>query len=93
MPRQKTGIVTSTKNDKTITVTVNTYKSHPKYGKRYLVSSKFLVHDEKGEAIEGDTVLISETKPISKSKSWKFEKIVKKGIQVEDFQDNDINQD
>ena len=68
--RTKTGVVTSTKMQKTITVTVNTYKTHPKYKKRYQYSVKFYAHDEQGLAKLGDTVTISETRPLSKMKRW-----------------------
>lgn len=93
MARQKTGIVTSAKNDKTITVTVHTYKTHPKYGKRYRVSTKFHAHDEKNEALEGDTVVITESRPLSATKNWNLKEITKRGSQVEEFKDEDINQD
>jgi small subunit ribosomal protein S17 len=68
--RTLTGTVTSTKMQKTIVVTVNTYKTHPKYKKRYQSSSKFYAHDEKGLAQLGDTVIISETRPLSALKRW-----------------------
>ncbi len=68
--RTKTGVVTSTKMQKTIVVTVDTYKTHTKYKKRYKASSKFYAHDEKGLAKEGDTVTIVETRPLSRLKRW-----------------------
>lgn len=68
--RTKTGTVTSTKMQKTIVVTVTTYKTHPKYKKRYRSSSKFYAHDENGVAKLGDTVTINETRPLSKMKRW-----------------------
>ena len=68
--RSKTGTVTSTKMQKTIVVTVTTYKTHPKYKKRYRSSSKFYAHDENGVAKLGDTVTINETRPLSKMKRW-----------------------
>lgn len=68
--RTKTGTVTSTKMQKTIVVTVTTYKTHPKYQKRYRSSSKFYAHDENGLAKEGDTVTITESRPLSKLKRW-----------------------
>ncbi|MFA6090322.1 MAG: 30S ribosomal protein S17 [Candidatus Gracilibacteria bacterium] len=69
--RTKTGIVTSTKMDKTIVVTVDSYKIHPKYKKRYKDSSKFYAHDEANSSIVGQTVIIEETRPLSKMKRWK----------------------
>lgn len=68
--RTQTGVVTSTKMQKTIVVTVDTYKTHPKYQKRYKSSRKFYAHDEKGLAKVGDTVTISETRPLSATKRW-----------------------
>ena len=68
--RTKTGIVTSTKMDKTIVVTVDSYKTHPKYKKRYKCSSKFYAHDEANISVIGQTVTIEETRPLSKMKRW-----------------------
>ncbi len=68
--RTKTGTVTSIKMDKTIVVTVDTYKTHPKYKKRYKVSSKFYAHDENNVSLLGDKVTISECRPLSRMKRW-----------------------
>ncbi|MDA1061220.1 MAG: 30S ribosomal protein S17 [bacterium] len=69
--RTKKGIVSSNKQEKTIVVTVHSYKNHPKYKKRYRISKKFHVHNPEGKKFEiGDEVLISETRPISKLKRW-----------------------
>lgn len=68
--RTKTGVVTSTKMQKTIVVTVETYKTHPKYKKRYKSSSKFYAHDENAITKVGDTVTIRETRPMSRLKRW-----------------------
>ncbi|MBI5411938.1 30S ribosomal protein S17 [Candidatus Peregrinibacteria bacterium] len=69
--RTKTGIVTSNKMQKTLVVMVHRYVSHPKYKKRYAVSSKFYAHckDSSSYAI-GDKVTIRETRPLSKLKRW-----------------------
>ena len=56
--------------DKTIVVQVDSYKTHPKYKKRYKVSTKFYAHDEQNACKEGDTVTIEETIPMSKLKRW-----------------------
>ena len=70
--RTKTGIITSNKVDKTLVVTVTSYKLHPKYKKRYLVSKKFYAHcDDSSKFNIGDDVTIAETKPTSKLKRWK----------------------
>ena len=69
--RTKKGIVTSQKQDKTVVVTVHTYKNHPLYKKRYRVSKKFQVHNPDNKQFEiGDAVVIYETRPISKLKKW-----------------------
>lgn len=68
--RTKTGVVTSTKMQKTIVVTIETYKTHPKYKKRYKSSVKFYAHDENAVAKLGDTVTIRETRPLSRLKRW-----------------------
>lgn len=70
--RTKTGIITSNKMAKTLVVTVNTYKNHPKYKKRYKVSKKFYAHvDDALQYQIGDEVTIAETRPVSKLKRWK----------------------
>ena len=68
--RIKKGLVTSTKMDKTAVVTVQSYKSHPKFKKRYLSTKKFYVDDPKNLLKEGQEVTIQEVKPISKLKRW-----------------------
>lgn len=73
-----TGVVTSNKMDKTITVNVDTYKKSPLYGKRVRVSKKFHVHDEEGLAGIGDTVSIMETRPLSKTKRFRLVKVLRK---------------
>ena len=62
--------VTSIKMDKTIVVSVDSYKMHPKYKKRYKITNKFYAHDEANTSKEGDKVTIKEVKPISKLKRW-----------------------
>ncbi len=66
----KTGVVVSSKMDKTIVVRVDNYKVHPKYKKRYMVSKKFYAHDEANQCKEGDKVTIYETRPLSRLKRW-----------------------
>ena len=78
MAKTLTGIVSSDKADKTITVTVTSRETHPIYGKQYTVSRKYAAHDEKNEAKIGDKVVISETRPISKKKSFKLDSVVEK---------------
>ena len=78
MAKTLTGIVSSDKADKTITVTVVSRETHPIYGKKYSVSRKYAAHDEKNEAQVGDKVSIKESRPISKNKSFVLDKIVEK---------------
>ena len=68
--RTKKGLVTSDKMNKTIVVSVHTYKSHPKYKKRYRITKKFYAHDENNTYKQWDSVVIKETKPTSKLKRW-----------------------
>ncbi len=74
------GRVVSDKNDKTITVLVETYKKHPKYGKRVKYSKKYAAHDETNKAQVGDKVRIVETRPLSKSKRFYLAEIVEKRV-------------
>lgn len=76
--RTLTGVVSSTKRDKTITVVVTSRETHPLYGKQYTVTRKYTAHDEKNEAGEGDTVVVVETRPISKTKNFTLDRIVEK---------------
>ena len=74
------GKVVSDKNDKTITVLVETYKKDPLYGKRVKSSKKYAAHDEKNAAKIGDKVRIAETRPLSKNKHFRLVEIVEKAI-------------
>ncbi len=76
--KERIGIVTSNKMDKSITVTVSRKMKHPKYGKFVNVSKKFMAHDEKNECGIGDSVRIMEVRPMSKSKRWRLVEIVEK---------------
>ena len=69
--KSKTGVVTSDKMDKTITVSVETVKRHPLYKKVVKTSKKYKVHDEANEAKIGDIVRIIETRPLSKDKRFR----------------------
>ncbi len=68
--RTKKGVVTSNKMDKTVVVSVHTYKSDSKYKKRFRVTKKFYAHDENNTCSIWDQVLIKETRPTSKLKRW-----------------------
>jgi small subunit ribosomal protein S17 len=76
--KERIGVVTSNKMDKSIVVTVERRVKHPKYGKFIKNSTKFVAHDEKNECGEGDTVRIMETRPLSKSKNWRLVEIVER---------------
>jgi len=65
------GLVISDKADKTIVVVVTRTKVHPKYLKRYTVSKKYKVHDEKNQYKAGETVEFIQCRPISKDKRWR----------------------
>jgi small subunit ribosomal protein S17 len=72
------GTVSSSKMDKTITVSIETVKQHPLYKKTIKTSKKYKAHDENNEASAGDIVKIIETKPISKDKRWQLVEIIQK---------------
>lgn len=74
------GKVVSTKCDKTITVLVETYKNDKLYHKRVKSSKKYAVHDEANVAKVGDTVRISETRPLSKTKHFRLVEVVEKAV-------------
>lgn len=76
--RSQVGRVVSNKMDKTVTVRLERLVKHPLYGKYIRRSSKVHAHDENNECNEGDTVRISQTRPISKNKSWLVVEIVER---------------
>ena len=82
MERRKelVGRVVSSKNNKTITVVVETYKKDPLYGKRVKYSKKYAVHDETNKAKVGDTVRIVETRPLSKTKYFYLKEIIEEAV-------------
>lgn len=74
------GVVISNKNDKTIVVSVETYKRHAKYGKRVKYRNRYYAHDENNEAKVGDTVTIMECRPLSATKRFRLVSIDKKAV-------------
>jgi small subunit ribosomal protein S17 len=76
--KERIGIVTSNKMNKSIVVVVETRIMHPKYGKFVKSSKKFMAHDEHSESGVGDTVRIMETRPMSKLKRWRLAEIIEK---------------
>ncbi|MBI4812505.1 30S ribosomal protein S17 [Candidatus Falkowbacteria bacterium] len=65
------GVVIKSKMNKTVVVRVDRVKIHPRYQKRYTVSEKYKVHDEKNQLKEGDKVKFIECRPLSKDKKWR----------------------
>ena len=76
--KERVGVVTSNKMDKSIVVSVERKEKHPLYGKFVMKTSKFTAHDEKNECNSGDTVKIMETRPISKNKCWRLVEIIER---------------
>jgi small subunit ribosomal protein S17 len=76
--KERIGVVTSNKMDKSIVVSIARRVKHDLYGKFLNKTSKFIAHDEKNECNEGDTVKIMETRPISKSKNWRLVEIIER---------------
>ncbi len=76
--KERTGLVTSDKMDKTITVIIERKVKHPIYGKFVKHSKTFKAHDEKNDAKIGDTVKIMETRPLSKTKRWRLVEVVER---------------
>ena len=76
--KTKTGVVSSDKMDKTVTVAVERKVKHPIYGKFVKKTTKFHAHDEKNEAKPGYVVKIMETRPLSKTKRWRLVEILEK---------------
>ncbi|MCT4560505.1 MAG: 30S ribosomal protein S17 [Crocinitomicaceae bacterium] len=76
--KERIGVVTSDRMDKSIVVAVERKVKHPKYGKFVKKTTKFHAHDEKNECNIGDTVRIMETRPLSKLKNWRLVEIVEK---------------
>lgn len=76
--KQRVGVVTSNKMDKTISVSVERRLRHPIYGKFVKKTKKFMAHDENNQCSVGDIVRIMETRPLSKLKRWRLVEIVEK---------------
>jgi small subunit ribosomal protein S17 len=74
--KERVGLVTSDKMDKTITVSIERKVKHPIYGKFVKTTKKFKAHDEANDAKSGDTVRISETRPLSKTKRWRVVEVL-----------------
>ena len=80
LTRTLTGMVTSDKMNKTVTVLVERRVKHPLYGKYVVESKKYHAHDEANECGVGDKVEIAETRPMPKTKSWKVTRVLEKAV-------------
>ena len=76
--KERTGVVTSNKMDKSITVAIKWKEKHPIYGKFVNKTKKYHAHDEKNECNIGDPVKIMETRPLSKTKRWRLVQIIER---------------
>ncbi len=76
--KERTGVVTSNKMNKSITVAIKWKEKHPIYGKFVNKTKKYHAHDEKNECNIGDTVKIMETRPLSKTKRWRLVQIIER---------------
>jgi len=76
--KERIGIVSSNKMDKSIVVAEVKRIKHPMYGKFVLNTKKYVAHDEKNDCNEGDKVRIMETRPMSKSKRWRLVEIIER---------------
>ena len=80
--KELSGLVHSASMDKTIVVNIVRSFPHPMYKKYVKFSKKYYVHDEKNSCEKGDSVLIEESKPLSKLKRWRVKKILKKAVKI-----------
>ena len=76
--KERTGVVVSTKMDKSIVVAVKRKVKHPIYGKFINRTKKLMAHDEANSCNIGDTVRIAETRPLSKNKTWRLTEIIER---------------
>ncbi len=80
--RTITGVVTSNAGDKSATITVERKIKHPIYGKYIKRSTKIRVHDESNECNKGDTIIVEQCRPMSKTKSWRLVKVIEKAAEI-----------
>ena len=76
--RERVGVVVSNSMEKSITISVKQKIKHPIYGKFVNKTAKFMAHDEENTCNVGDTVKISETRPLSKNKRWRLVEIIER---------------
>jgi small subunit ribosomal protein S17 len=80
--KERFGVVVSDKMDKTIVVAIENRVTHKRYGKVISKTKRYKVHDENNECQIGDSVIISETRPLSKTKRWRLKKLKQKYVQL-----------
>ena len=80
--KQLTGIVVSDSMDKTVVINVERRFPHPTYKKYVTRSKRYYAHDENNKCESGDTILIEESKPLSRLKRWRVKEIIKKVVKV-----------
>lgn len=80
LAKTQEGEVTSNKMNKSVVVTIVTYKKHPSYGKYLRSTKKYMAHDEKNECQIGDRVRIVETRPLSKTKRWRVQEVLERAV-------------
>ena len=78
MRKTRVGLVVSDKMNKTVVVAIERRVAHPVYGKMMTLTTRLKAHDEENAAKEGDTVRITETRPMSKDKRWRLVEIVQR---------------
>ena len=76
--KERLGVVVSNKGDKSVVVAAKFKEKHPIYGKFVSKTKKYHAHDEQNDCHKGDTVLIMETRPLSKTKRWRVVEIVER---------------
>ncbi|MCL4122886.1 UNVERIFIED_CONTAM: hypothetical protein GTU68_020072 [Idotea baltica] len=76
--KERIGVVSSNKMEKSIVVNEVSKTKHPMYGKFVIKTKKYVAHDEKNDCNEGDTVKIMETRPLSKTKRWRLVEILER---------------
>ena len=76
--KERIGVVTSNKMEKSIVVSIERKEKHPLYEKYVKKTSKFIAHDNDNQCNEGDRVRIMETRPLSKNKNWRLVEIIER---------------
>lgn len=80
--KERSGVVVSDKMDKTIVVAIENRVTHKRYGKIISKTKRYKAHDENNECRIGDSVIISETRPLSKTKRWQLKEVKQQYIQL-----------